>query len=142
MKKKYTKKQLQKALIRELVRRELYKTLTEGEGGAPPEEEEEETAADASTEPDAEPEEPTEEPTQEPIEEPTEEPEEEEEEEPGLDEELAEITDLYIKKLKDATADVDQTDIIEIVAGILDSFGYGNQEKLTILQRVKEESLR
>jgi DNA-directed RNA polymerase specialized sigma54-like protein len=139
MKKKRTKKQLQSALIRELVRREIYKTLTEGEGGAPPEEEEEEAAADVSDQPDAKPEEPTEEP----IEEPTEEPEEEEEEEePGLDEELAELTDLYIKKLKDATADVDQSDIIEIVAGMLDSFGYGNQEKLTILQKVKEESLR
>ena len=142
MKKKRTKKQLQSALIRELVRREIYKTLTEGEGGAPPEEEEEEAAADASTEPDAEPEEPTEEPTQEPTEEPEEEPDAGEEDEPGLDEELQELTDLYIKKLKDATAEVDQTDVIAIVVDLLESFGYGNQDKLTILQRVKEDSLR
>ena len=114
------------ALIRELIRRELYKTLKEGAGGEPPEEEEEEV--------DAQPEEP--------IEEPTEEPEEEEAEEPGLDEELAELTDLYIKKLKDSKSGVDQSDIIEIVSGMLDSFGYGNQDKLTILQGVKEESLR
>tara|TARA_R110001592_G_scaffold90063_2_gene264914 strand:+ start:7902 stop:8324 length:423 start_codon:yes stop_codon:yes gene_type:complete len=140
MKMKRTKKQLQTALIRELVRRELYKTLTEGEGGTPPEEEEEEAAADVSDEPDAEPEEPTQEPTEEPTEEPEE--EEEEEEEPGLDEELAELTDLYIKKLKSAKADVGQSDIIEIVTDMLDSFGYGNQEKLSILQGVKEESLR
>ena len=135
MKKKYTKQQLNRALIRELVKRELYATLKEGAGGNPSEEEEEDAAANASIEPDAKPEEPTEEPTEEPAEEPA-------EDEPGLDEDLAEITDLYIKKLKDAAADVDQTDIIEIVAGILDSFGYGNQEKLTILQGVKEESLR
>tara|TARA_R110000796_G_C14516858_1_gene430474 strand:- start:384 stop:758 length:375 start_codon:yes stop_codon:yes gene_type:complete len=123
---KRSKKQLQTALIRELIRRELYKTLKEGAGGEPPEEEEEEV--------DAQPEEP--------IEEPTEEPEEEEAEEPGLDEELAELTDLYIKKLKDSKSGVDQSDIIEIVSGMLDSFGYGNQDKLTILQGVKEESLR
>tara|TARA_R110000765_G_scaffold3052_3_gene9621 strand:+ start:40 stop:426 length:387 start_codon:yes stop_codon:yes gene_type:complete len=127
---KRSKKQLQTALIRELIRRELYKTLKEGAGGEPPEEEEEEV--------DAQPEEPIEEPT----EEPTEEPEEEEAEEPGLDEELAELTDLYIKKLKDSKSGVDQSDIIEIVSGMLDSFGYGNQDKLTILQGVKEESLR
>ena len=101
MKKKYTKKQLQTALIRELVRRELYKSLTEGEGGAPPGEEEEEAAADDSTEPDAQPEEPAEEPIEEPTEQPEEEPDAGEEDEPG-----------------------------------------GNQDKLTILQRVKEDSLR
>jgi|TARA_R100000084_G_scaffold102199_1_gene57710 restriction endonuclease Mrr len=133
---KYTKKQLQKALIRELIRRELYNVVNEGAGGAPEEETPEEEPTEEPTE------EPAEEPAEEPTEEPTEDPEAGEEDEPGLDEELQELTDLYIKKLKDATAEVDQTDIVAIVVDMLESFGYGNQDKLTILQRVKEDSLR
>jgi len=62
--------------------------------------------------------------------------------EPGLDPELAEITDLYIKKLKNAQSAVDQEDVIEIIGQILDSFGYGNQDKLTVLQGAKELSVR
>ena len=62
--------------------------------------------------------------------------------EPGLDPELAEITDLYIKKLKNAQSAVDQEDVVEIIAQLLDSFGYGNQDKLTVLQGAKELSVR
>ena len=62
--------------------------------------------------------------------------------EPGLDPELAEITDLYIKKLKNAQAAVDQSDVVEIIGQLLDSFGYGNQDKLTVLQGAKELSVR
>lgn len=62
--------------------------------------------------------------------------------EPGLDQELAEITDLYIKKLKNAQSAVDQSDVIEIIGQLLDSFGYGNQDKLTVLQGAKQLSVR
>lgn len=62
--------------------------------------------------------------------------------EPGLDSELSELTDLYVKKLKNAQAPVDQSDMIEIVGNVLDSFGYGNQDKLTILQGVKRLTVR
>lgn len=62
--------------------------------------------------------------------------------EPGLDSELSELTDLYVKKLKNAKAPVDQSDMIEIVGNVLDSFGYGNQDKLTILQGVKRLTVR
>ena len=62
--------------------------------------------------------------------------------EPGLDPELSEITDLYIKKLKNAQAAVDQSDVVEIIAQLLDSFGYGNQDKLTVLQGAKQLSVR
>jgi hypothetical protein len=62
--------------------------------------------------------------------------------EPGLDPELAEITDLYIKKLKNAQSAVDQSDVVEIIGQLLDSFGYGNQDKLTVLQGAKELSVR
>lgn len=62
--------------------------------------------------------------------------------EPGLDSELSELTDLYVKKLKNAQAPVDQSDMIEIIGNVLDSFGYGNQDKLTILQGVKRLTVR
>jgi len=62
--------------------------------------------------------------------------------EPGLDPELSEITDLYIKKLKNAQSAVDQSDVVEIIAQLLDSFGYGNQDKLTVLQGAKQLSVR
>ena len=62
--------------------------------------------------------------------------------EPGLDPELAELTDLYIKKLKNAQSAVDQSDVVEIIGQLLDSFGYGNQDKLTVLQGAKELSVR
>lgn len=133
---KYSKKQIAKAIIRELkFAREIKKIVNEGEGGAP-EEEEETAAADASTEPDAE----VEEPVEEPIEEPTEEPEEEEE--AGTEEELIDITDEYIKKLRNSQATVDQSDVVEMMSMIIDGFGYGNQEKLSVLQGVKEATIR
>jgi len=62
--------------------------------------------------------------------------------EPGLEPDLAEITDLYIKKLKNAQSSVDQSDVVEIIGQLLDSFGYGNQDKLTILQGVKQTTIR
>ena len=137
---KKSKKQLQEELIRLLIRKAVRKHLREGAGGAP-EDTEEKDAADASTQPDATAEKPTEEPKEEPKKpEPTE--PEEVQDEPGLEEELAELTDLYIKKLKNAKAAVDQSDVIEILANIIDSFGYGNQDKLTVLQGVKEASIR
>jgi hypothetical protein len=86
------------------------------------------------------------EPTSKPAPEPTPEPKKPEPEkvqdEPGLDPELGELTDLYIKKLKNAQAAVDQSDVVEIIGQLLDSFGYGNQDKLTVLQGAKELSVR
>tara|TARA_S200002703_G_C3740464_1_gene227688 strand:- start:353 stop:772 length:420 start_codon:yes stop_codon:yes gene_type:complete len=138
---KYTNKQIAKAIIRELkFAREIKKIVNEGEGGAP-EEEEETAAADASTEPDAEVEEPTEEPTEEPQEEPTEEPAEEEEEE-GAEEELTDLTDMYIKKLRNSQVTIEQSDVVELMSMIIDGFGYGNQDKLSVLQGIKETSIR
>ena len=69
-------------------------------------------------------------------------PEPEVEEEPTFDPELADITDLYIKKLKNAKASVEQGDMVEIIGSLLDSFGYGNQDKLSILQGAKQLSVR
>ena len=129
---KRTKKQLQEEAVRLLIRKYVREMLKEGAGGAP-EAEEEEAAADASTEPETE---------EEPADEPKKPEPEEAQDEPGLEEELAELTDLYIKKLKNAQAAVDQSDVIEIMAQLMDSFGYGNQDKLTVLQGVKEMTIR
>lgn len=129
---KRTKKQLQEEAVRLLIRKCVREMLKEGAGGAP-EAEEEEAAADASTEPETE---------EEPADEPKKPEPEEAQDEPGLEEELAELTDLYIKKLKNAQAAVDQSDVIEIMAQLMDSFGYGNQDKLTVLQGVKEMTIR
>lgn len=129
---KRTKKQLQEEAVRLLIRKYVREMLKEGAGGAP-ESEEEEAAADASTEPETE---------EEPADEPKKPEPEEAQDEPGLEEELAELTDLYIKKLKNAQAAVDQSDVIEIMAQLMDSFGYGNQDKLTVLQGVKEMTIR
>jgi hypothetical protein len=129
---KRTKKQLQEEAVRLLIRKRVRERLKEGAGGAP-EAEEEEAAADASTEPETE---------EEPADEPKKPEPEEAQDEPGLEEELAELTDLYIKKLKNAQAAVDQSDVIEIIAQLIDSFGYGNQDKLTVLQGVKEMTIR
>ncbi len=84
----------------------------------------------------------TEEPMAEPTEEPTEEPADDVQDEPGLEEELANLTDLYIKKLKNARSSVEQSDVAEIVSQIMDSFGYGNQDKLSVLQSVKQSIVR
>lgn len=131
---KRTKKQLQKEAVRLLIRKYVREMLKEGAGGEPSAEaEEEEAAADASTEPETE---------KEPADEPKKPEPEEAQDEPGLEEELAELTDLYIKKLKNAQAAVDQSDVIEIMAQLIDSFGYGNQDKLTVLQGVKEMTIR
>tara|TARA_R110000803_G_scaffold165172_1_gene228734 strand:- start:960 stop:1349 length:390 start_codon:yes stop_codon:yes gene_type:complete len=125
------KKKLYEEVIRLMAKKAIRKYLKEGEGGNPDTEEDEElAAADASTQPDAET-----------AEKPIEEPEEEEEEE-GLSEDLAELTDYYIKKLKNTDGDLSQEDVSEIMATLLDSFGYGNQEKLTVLQNTKEQSIR
>jgi len=129
---KRTKKQLQEEAARLLIRKYVREMLKEGAGGAP-EAEEEEAAADASTEPETE---------DEPADEPKKPEPEEAQDEPGLEEELAELTDSYIKKLKNAQAAVDQSDVIEIMAQLMDSFGYGNQDKLTVLQGVKEMTIR
>jgi len=131
---KRTKKQLQEEAVRLLIRKYVREMLKEGAGGAP-EAEEEDAAATASTAPDAKAEE-------EPADEPKKPELEEAQDEPGLEEELAELTDLYIKKLKNAQAAVDQSDVIEIMAQLIDSFGYGNQDKLTVLQGVKEMTIR
>tara|TARA_R110000796_G_scaffold35443_1_gene91003 strand:- start:138 stop:551 length:414 start_codon:yes stop_codon:yes gene_type:complete len=133
------KKKLYEEVIRLMAKKAIRKYLKEGEGGNPDTEEDEElAAADASTQPDAET---AEKPIEEPEEKPIEEPEEEEEEE-GLSEDLAELTDYYIKKLKNTDGDLSQEDVSEIMATLLDSFGYGNQEKLTVLQNTKEQSIR
>jgi hypothetical protein len=128
---KRTKKQPQEEAVRLLIRKRVREMLKEGAGGAP-EAEEEDAAANAS---DAKAEE-------EPADEPKKPEPEEAQDEPGLEEELADLTDSYIKKLKNAQAAVDQSDVIEIMAQLIDSFGYGNQDKLTVLQGVKEMAIR
>lgn len=102
----------EEAAIRQLIR----KIIREGEAGLPKEEE--------------------------PAPEPKEEKPEPVEDEPGLDPELVELTDLYVKKLKNAQATIDQTSTSEILSSVLDSFGYGNNDKLTILQAVKNLTVR
>ena len=128
---KRTKKQPQEEAVRLLICKRVREMLKEGAGGAP-EAEEEDAAANAS---DAKAEE-------EPADEPKKPEPEEAQDEPGLEEELADLTDSYIKKLKNAQAAVDQSDVIEIMAQLIDSFGYGNQDKLTVLQGVKEMAIR
>jgi len=60
----------------------------------------------------------------------------------GNEEELIEITDDYIKKLRNSQATVDQSDIVELMSMVIDSFGFGNQEKLSVLQGIKEATIR
>jgi hypothetical protein len=76
------------------------------------------------------------------VEQPEEEPAEEPSEDLGLDEELSNITDSYIKKIRNARAGVEQSDVIEMMSQIIDSFGYGNQDKLRLLQSIKQEVVR
>jgi hypothetical protein len=102
----------EEAAIRQLIR----KIIREGEAGSP--EEEEETPEPKEEKP-------------EPV-----------EDEPGLDPELVELTDLYVKKLKNAQATIDQTSTSEIISSVLDSFGYGNNDKLSILLAVKNLTVR
>ena len=71
-----------------------------------------------------------------------EQPEEEPSEDPGLDDELSNITDSFIKKIRNARAGVEQSDVIEMMSQIIDSLGYGNQDKLRVLQGVKETTIR
>lgn len=72
------------------------------------------------------------------VEQPVEEPNED----PGLDEELSNLTDSYIKKIKNVRAGVEKSDVIEMISQIIDSFGYGNQDKLKVLQSIKQEVVR
>lgn len=72
------------------------------------------------------------------VEQPVEEPNED----PGLDEELSNLTDSYIKKIRNARAGVEKSDVIEMISQIIDSFGYGNQDKLKVLQSIKQEVVR
>lgn len=72
------------------------------------------------------------------VEQPVEEPNED----PGLDEELSNLTDSYIKKIRNARAGVEKSDVIEMMSQIIDSFGYGNQDKLKVLQSIKQEVVR
>ncbi len=159
MAKKLTKEQAKELLIKEYVRRMVKKALKEygpenteedWMGDAPAGEfyeGEEETPA-SSTEPtEEEPteEEPTEEPKEEPQEEPEEEPEQSAEDElqdkPGLEDDLAELTDLYIKDLDNARSVVDPSDVAEILTNIVNSWNYTNGDKLKVLQAVKEMAI-
>lgn len=72
------------------------------------------------------------------VEQPVEEPNEDQ----GLDEELSNLTDSYIKKIRNARAGVEKSDVIEMMSQIIDSFGYGNQDKLKVLQSIKQEVVR
>ena len=117
---KITKDQASEILLKEHIRR----ILKEGEAGTP--------------------EEPKEEPEVEPKEEPEVEPEVEPEEEPeeeGMSEEIADLTDMYIRKLRTSFS-ADQDDVVDIVGRLFDAFKYGNQAKLEILKKVKEENIR
>ena len=71
-----------------------------------------------------------------------EQPEEEPSEDPGLDDELSNITDSFIKKIRNARAGVEQSDVVGMMSQIIDSLGYGNQDKLRLLQNIKQEVLR
>ena len=114
------RRKLEEELVRRLVRKHLREVDEEQ-----PEDAQADPNAPANKEPEAKKPEP-----------------EKVQDEPGLDPELGELTDLYIKKLKNAQASVDQEDVIEIIGQLLDSFGYGNQDKLTVLQGAKELSVR
>ena len=115
---KITKDQAIEILLKEHIRR----ILKEGEAGTPEEPKEE---------PEVEPE-----PEAEPEAEPEVEPEEE-----GMSEEIADLTDMYIRKLRTSFS-ADQDDVVDIVGRLFDAFKYGNQAKLEILKKVKEENIR
>ena len=115
---KITKDQAIEILLKEHIRR----ILKEGEAGTPEEPKEE---------PEVEPE-----PKPEPEAEPEVEPEEE-----GMSEEIADLTDMYIRKLRTSFS-ADQDDVVDIVGRLFDAFKYGNQAKLEILKKVKEENIR
>ena len=111
---KITKDQAIEILLKEHIRR----MLKEGEAGNP-----EEPEVEAEPEPEAEP-------------------EAEEEQEVGLSEEMVELTDMYIRRLRGLNEDVKSEDVVEIIARMFDAFNYGNQSKLNILKAVKEETIR
>ena len=68
--------------------------------------------------------------------------EEPEEQEAGLDADLDAATNLYIRKLKDSAAGVDDSDLIEMVSNIVSAFATSSEHKLNILKAVKSNIVR
>ena len=65
-----------------------------------------------------------------------------EEQEAGLDADLDAATNLYIRKLKDSAAGVDDSDLIEMVSNIVSAFATSSEHKLNILKAVKSNIVR
>ena len=110
---KITKDQAIELLLKEHIRR----MLKEGEAGTP---EEPEVEPEAEVEPEVEVE-----------------PEEEE----GASEEIIDLTDMFIRKLRTSHS-ADQDDVVEVVGRMFDAFKYGNATKLEVLKKIKEETIR
>ena len=63
------------------------------------------------------------------------------EEEEGTSEEIIDLTDMFIRKLRTSYS-ADQDDVVEIVGRMFDAFKYGNATKLEVLKKIKEETVR
>ena len=119
---KITKDQAIELLLKEHIRR----MLKEGEAGTPEEPEVEpevEVEPEAEVEPEVEPE-----------------AEVEPEEEEDSNEEIIDLTDMFIRKLRTSYS-ADEDDVVEIVGRMFDAFKYGNATKLEVLKKIKEETI-
>jgi hypothetical protein len=74
-------------------------------------------------------------PVTEPKPEPKKKPEPEEEE--GLNPDFASAVSEYIRKLKDSTEPVEQSDLIDMVSTIIERFAASSEEKLTVLKAIR-----
>lgn len=66
----------------------------------------------------------------------------EEKEEPGLPADLDTATSLYIRKLKDSTEGVEDSDLVDMLSTIVNAFTDSSEHKLSILRGIKSNIVR
>jgi len=59
------------------------------------------------------------------------------EEEEGLNPDFTSAVSEYIRKLKDSTEPVEQSDLIDMVSTIIERFAISSEEKLTVLKAIR-----
>ncbi len=72
---------------------------------------------------------------------PTEEPEEAPEDE-GLDRVLTGLTNQYVRKLKDSSAEVNSDTLSDMIGEIIESFMDSSEQKLSVLKMIKTKIVR
>ena len=66
----------------------------------------------------------------------------EESEEPGLSPDLEAATNLYIRKIKDTTGGVEDSDLVDMLSSIISSLTDSSEHRLSILRGVKSNIVR